>query len=112
MSGKEDEVVDKPVVGALNPAYVPAEEDSIVVVKFVGNTAQIGDFQTKRIDAFQLLALGAFLSLKGEDTIGAIEAQAFARAQAEAAKNEIVVPGRMPTKEELAAMPPGMRPAG
>ncbi len=96
---------------ALNTAYVPATEDSIVAVRFVGNTAQIGDFQTRGIDAFQLLALGQFLEMKGKQTIAAIEAEAFARAQAEAAKSEVVVAGRMPSAEELAAMPPGMRPA-
>ncbi len=95
----------------LNAAYVPAVEDSIVAIRFVGNTAQIGDFQTRSIDAFQLLALGSFLEMKGKQTIAAIEAEAFARAQEEARKNAIVVPGKMPTPEELAAMPPGMRPA-
>ena len=89
----------------LNPAYTPATEDSIVAVKFVGNTAQIGDFQTKNIDAFQLLALGQFLEMKGKQTIAAIEAEAFARAQAEARAREIVVPGRAPTTDELAKMP-------
>ncbi len=99
-----------PESSQLSPAYVPATEDSIVAVRFVGNTAQIGDFQTRSIDAFQLLALGQFLEMKGKQTIAAIEAEAYARAQAEAAKNKIEVPGRMPTAEELAAMPPGIRP--
>ena len=96
---------------ALSAAYVPATEDSIVAIRFVGSTAQIGDFQTRNIDAFQLLALGSFLEMKGKQTIAAIEAEAFARAEEEARKNEIVVPGRLPTEDELAAMPPGMKPA-
>lgn len=95
---------------ALSAAYVPAEEDSVVVVRFIGNTAQIGDFQTRRIDAFQMLALSSFLEMKGKQTIAAIEAEAFARAQEAARKSSIMVPGRMPTEAELAAMPPGIRP--
>ena len=95
----------------LNQAYVPAQEDSIVAIRFVGNTAQIGDFQTKNIDAFQLLALGSFLDMKGKQTIAAIEAEAMARAQAAQREQEIVVPTRMPTEEELRNMPEGMRPA-
>ncbi len=108
---KPEEAVPPQGPPVLNPAYVPAQEDSIVLVRFVGNTAQIGDFQTKRIDAFQMLALGSFLEMKGKQTIAAIEAEAYARAQEEARKNAIVVPGRMPTEAELAGMPPGIRPA-
>jgi hypothetical protein len=96
----------------LSPAYEPATEDSILLIRFVGNTAQIGDFQTKNIDAFQLLAMGSFLEMKGKQTIAGIEAEAMARAQAEAREKEIMVAGKVPSAEELANMPIGMRPAG
>ncbi len=96
----------------LHPAYKPAEEDSIILIRFVGNTAQLGDFQTKNIDAFQLLAISHFLEMKGKQNIAAIEAETMARMQAEARENEIAVASRIPSADELKDLPPGMRPLG
>ena len=96
----------------LTPGYVPAEEDSIILIRFVGNTAQIADFQTKSVDAFQILAMSQFLEMKGKQTIAAIEAEAMQRAAQETREKEIVVASKVPSAEELKKMPPGMRPAG
>jgi len=94
----------------LSPGYRPPEEDSVVQIRFAGNTAQIVDFMTKNIDAFQLLALSHFLEMKGKQTVAAIEAQAMQQQAMEAERKKIAIAGRIPNDAHLDQMPPGMRP--
>lgn len=58
----------------LSPQYKPAEVDSALMVTFVGNTAVIASAQFKAVDAFQLLAVGDYLQMKGRQIIAAQEA--------------------------------------
>jgi len=60
---------------SLSPQYKPAEMDSALLVTFVGNTAVIGSAQFKAVDAFQLLAVGDYLQMKGRQIISGQEAQ-------------------------------------
>lgn len=75
----------------LHPNYVPAEEDSKVLIGFVGNTAVVGSARFRKVDAFQLLALGDYLIMKGRQMIATQEA---IQARQEAAKR-IVTPSGM-----------------
>ncbi len=86
----------------LSAAYVPATEDSVVLVRFAGNTAQIVDFNTKKIDAFQLFALSGFFKMKAEATIAAIERQAMEEAAKVEARGSIAVATGMPSDAALA----------
>jgi hypothetical protein len=95
---------------SLSPHYRPPEEDSAVFVRFAGNTAQIIDFNTKNIDAFQLLALAAYLEMKGKQTIVAIEARVLQEQAEREARSKIAIAGRIPDEEAMGRMPPGMRP--
>ena len=106
-NGQEQGAEQRP---KLSPAYRPPEEDSVVQVRFAGNTAQIIDFNTRHIDAFQLLALASFLEMKGKQTIVNIEAETMRQAQLEAERNRIAIAGRIPDGAMLDQMPPGMRP--
>lgn len=99
----------------LFPGYEPAKEDSVLMIRFAGNTAQIIDFVTKNIDAFQILAVAHFLEMKGKQAVVAIEQAEIYRqqqlkqqAEAEAERKKIMVAGRIPSEEELGRMPPGM----
>lgn len=79
----------------LSPSYKPAEEDSKIVIIFSGNTAAIADIALQGIDAFQLLAIGEYLLMKGKQTIAMQEAE-IARQMAQGNKDSIVVAGRIP----------------
>ena len=77
---------------ALSPQYVPALEDSALLIRFVGNTAVIAGAQFKAVDAFQLLAVGEYLTMKGRQTIAANEAAVAEQL----ARSRIMVPRGTP----------------
>lgn len=62
----------------LSPMYEPAEQDSMIQVRFVGNTAQIADARFRTIDPFQLKALAWWLERHAEKTLAASERRAAA----------------------------------
>lgn len=88
---------------ALSPQYKPAEEDSKLFLRFVGNTAVLAEWQPINMDAFQLMSIGLFLQDKGLKMIAMQEAQA---AQ-ELAQQRIQVAGRVPT--DPSAFPPDLK---
>jgi len=78
---------------ALSPMYQVATEDSALLIRFVGNTAQVGAAQFKAIDAFQLLAVAEYLKMRGLQTIAMQEALAAEKA----ARGRIMTPsGEVP----------------
>lgn len=60
----------------LDPNYKPAEHDSMVIVRFSGNTSRIGSWQPINLDPFQMWALGDWLHLQAEKLILQEEAKA------------------------------------
>jgi hypothetical protein len=52
------------VPGELHPAYRPAERDSVLFVRFLGNTPTPVDFLYEDITPFQLLSVSKFLEHK------------------------------------------------
>jgi len=78
--------------GALSPGYVAATENSQLLVIFSGNTAAISDIQFKNVDAFQLLAIGSYLEMKGKQMIAAQEAVMAEQAR----RDSIAVAGNIP----------------
>ena len=78
--------------GALSPGYVVATENSQLLVEFSGNTAAISDIQFKNVDAFQLLAIGSYLEMKGKQMISAQEALMAEKAR----RDSIAVAGKIP----------------
>ena len=68
----------------LSPGYKPATEDSVIFIRFVGNTAVLAGVQFKAIDAFQILAVAEFLKMKGHQTLAmqeSAEAERLARSR-------------------------------
>ena len=53
----------------LDPNYQPAEHDSMVIVRFSGNTSRIASWQPIQLDPFQMWALGDWLHLQAEKLI-------------------------------------------
>lgn len=50
----------------LSPLYKPAEDDSAIVIHFIGNTADVGGIQLHKITPFQLKAAAWFLERHAE----------------------------------------------
>lgn len=73
----------------LHPAYKPAERDSILFVRFMGNTASLADVKYEDISPFQLIAFGEFIKAEG---FAMIEAQKRLLAQQQMNKPNIAVP--------------------
>lgn len=88
----------------LHPLYVPAVSDSILLVRFVGNTAVVADIGSTGdpgIDPYQMLGASEALKRKGFQMIQAAEvAEAKARIAAEEPPapdgKQILVTGQMP----------------
>lgn len=91
-TGESQEEAQESVSGRLSPGYVAATENSVLLVEFNGNTAAISDIQFKGVDAFQLLALGSYLELKGKQMISAQEAVMAEQAR----RSGIAVAGKIP----------------
>ena len=85
-NGNEEEL------GNLSGHYKPATEDSALLVRFVGNTAQIAGTQFKEVDAFQLLAVAEYLKMRGLQIIAIMEAAEIERQ----ARSRIARPGGNP----------------
>jgi hypothetical protein len=77
----------------LSPSYKPAEEDSRIIITLNGNTSSISDIVLQGIDAFQLLAVGEYLKMKGLQTIAMQESE-MARQLSQ--KSGIAVAGKIP----------------
>ncbi len=77
----------------LSPGYAAATENSQLLVEFSGNTAAISDIQFKNVDAFQLLAIGSYLEMKGKQMISAQEAVMAEKAR----RDNIAVAGGIPS---------------
>lgn len=88
---------------ALSPAYKPAEEDSKLFLRMVGNTAVLAEWQPINMDAFQLMAMGQFLLDKGRQMISMQEAAAAQQL----AQQRIVTAGRIPA--DPSAFPPDLK---
>jgi len=58
----------------LSPLYKAAESDSVLIVRMIGNTADVGSLQANAITAGQLIAIGDFLASKGRQMIAMQEA--------------------------------------
>lgn len=82
----------------LSPLYKPAERDTILHIRFVGNTAIIGDLAYEpSIDPFQMLAASEFIKVKAHQMIAQSEMQALqAMEEEKKARGEIVTAGRIP----------------
>lgn len=74
---------------ALHPNYKPAEEDSLLQVRFMGNTARVIDVNFKNIDPFQLFAAARWLERHGEKTLALAEQEEAQRLEREAALNNV-----------------------
>jgi hypothetical protein len=47
-----------------DPLYKPADTDSRLGIRFLGNTAQVADATLFRVDPFQMLAISKWLELQ------------------------------------------------
>ncbi len=87
----------------LHPQYKPAEEDDFLIVRFVGNTAQIGHVEMQSVDPFQVLATAEWLKHQAKKML-LMQEQQIMQAQLEAkqknkiavAKGEIFDPNKRP----------------
>jgi len=50
----------------LSPLYKPAEDDSVIIIHLIGNTADVGGVQLHKITPFQLRAAAWFLERHAE----------------------------------------------
>ena len=83
----------------LSEFYKPAEENSQLVVNFIGNTSVIEGLGMKRIDPFQLLGAAEYLRMKGLQMISQAEMAEARRIQEESRRdslNKIQVASSMP----------------
>jgi hypothetical protein len=73
----------------LSPAYRPATEDTMLVIRFVGNTARIQGMAVRGdIDPFQMAAAAWFLKRESEKAIAILEQRL--------AMSRVAVTGQMP----------------
>lgn len=82
----------------LHPLYKPATSDSVLIIRFVGNTAVVGSLGfsgSPGVDPYQMLAAGEELKRKGFQMIQSAEV-AEAKARLEAAKSGIAITDRLP----------------
>jgi len=85
----------------LHPAYKPAEADTQIVIRFVGNTARVAGFGFHgEIDPFQVKAASWWLERQAELMIATQERMAAE----EAARKSILTTGKLPPS---GFMPPG-----
>lgn len=65
----------------LDPRYIPATEDSGIIIRWLGNTARVAEVRYLGVvDPFQLVSLGDWLIEKGRKMIAIAEAQELAKA--------------------------------
>ena len=85
----------------LHPAYKPAETDTQIVIRFVGNTARVAGFGFHgEIDPFQVKAASWWLERQAELMIATQERMAAE----EAARKSILTTGKLPPS---GFVPPG-----
>lgn len=60
-TNKDDMQDDRPKMASLHPTYKPAEEDSLLRIRFAGNTSIPVDVGLHLITPFQLFAISAYL---------------------------------------------------
>ncbi len=71
--------------GQLDPRYQPATQDSGVLLRFIGNTAVVGEIKfIGRVDAMQLLGLATWLKHQAMKMIVNAEVAAEREARREA----------------------------
>lgn len=86
---------------SLHPAYQPAETDTQIVIRFMGNTARVAGFGFQgQIDPFQVRAAAWWLERQAELMIATQERMAAD----EAARKSILTTGKLPPS---GFMPPG-----
>lgn len=98
---------DKESRPALHPLYRPAVSDSILLIRFVGNTAVVAEIAYKGdpgVDPYQLLGASEAMKRKGFQMLQAAEiAEAKARLAAEETpppdSKKIIVTDQMPPGE-------------
>jgi hypothetical protein len=89
---------------SLSPLYTPAKADRAMVVRFVGNTAQIAEvsfgIEGDMVDPFALLAVSEYLRMKALQAIQQGELMEIKRLQRELAqekaKPRIIKTSKMP----------------
>lgn len=74
-----------------HPAYVPAEDDSWLSVKFAGNSAHIVDVALHNATPFHILAAAAYLKEKALQMINQAEAAEYQRLQEHERLNKIEI---------------------
>lgn len=62
----------------LHPFYEPAEVDSMVTIRFVGNTSQVADVKFRNCDPFQLKGAAWWLERHADKTLTLSERKAAA----------------------------------
>ena len=87
----------------LSPHYRPAVADSMLAIRFVGNTAAIMDAKLGAVDPYQMLAAGEWLKMKAFQMIQSAEIAEARRLEAEeieaqrqADLNRIAVTDKLP----------------
>lgn len=77
------------IPGAQPPAPQPEPEDSRITILLVGQTSMPKAIDFYKINAFQLLAIGEWLALKGKQMIAASES---AEVEASIMKGQVSLP--------------------
>jgi len=80
----------------LSPIYTPAEQDSVLEIRFVGNTAQVANARLGGVDPFQMLAAAEWLKMKAFQFIQSSEIESAKREQAEQTANQILTTAKLP----------------
>jgi len=80
----------------LSEFYTPAPLDSIMIIRFIGNTARIADMQMGGVDPFQMIAAAEYLKMKSFQMIQTAEIEEAAKVRAEEETNQIITTGKLP----------------
>lgn len=84
----------------LHPLYKPPEMDSMLQIRFIGNTAQIGDYNFRACDPYQLLVAAHELERIANQQISMAERRAAAEGIV-VAQAESPPAGKILTPEDL-----------
>jgi len=80
---------DRPTKASLHPSYAPATEDSLIRIRFVGNTAIPVGVDMHLITPFQLLAISAYLEHEAKKMLLRGEQEAMQKSN----NSAIITPG-------------------
>ena len=74
---KDDINDDRPTKASLHPSYTPAKEDSLIRIRFAGNTAIPVGVDMHLVTPFQLFAISAYLEHEAKKMLLRAEQEAM-----------------------------------